>query len=83
MSSSEPGNVGQELLVVLFTNSRSHRDGSVDCVCCLGSIPWIDDERSIERVSGTREFGENENAVGLFLASDVLVGDLWEILSLE
>lgn len=66
----------EQLLLVLLLRLWVHSDGLVDGICNLLAVPWVDDKRAVQALSGTGELRKDHHPVSLLLAGDVLVGHL-------
>lgn len=73
--------VSQQFPVIAFLLRITHRHRLVDRIRHLLRIPRIDDERSVERMSGASKLGKDEYSMSVALTCDVLVGNLCAVRS--
>lgn len=76
MRGSEFADVAEQFAVIVRTSGWIHGQSMVDRVGSLCRVPRVDDQRAVQGMGRTGKFGQNQNAMTVLLAGNVLVCDL-------
>lgn len=63
----------KQLALIFLSNIGRARDGFVDSIGDLLTVPWIDNDAAVETLRSTSKFTENHHALPFLLAGYVFV----------